>query len=221
MNPDEIRNALRFYFVTDDGADDFPVLDQVRIAVDAGATMVQYRNKSFSLDTYAEVEAVCRLCQDCRVPVVVNDHVLLAKAVGADGVHVGQDDAQPRLVRQVMGPRAIVGVSVSTMAELEHTDLAFCDYIGTGPTFPTATKADAKAVHGLSGLRDIVNGPPCRQWPSAASTRSIPWIALPMVRPVWPSSAALPGPPTPSKPLRPWLRPAGSAPGGDGDGYPP
>jgi thiamine-phosphate pyrophosphorylase len=160
MNPDEIRNALRFYFVSDDGAEDFPVLDQVRLAVEAGATMVQYRNKSFSLDAYAEVEAVCRFCRDCRVPFVVNDNVLLAKSVGADGVHVGQDDASPRLARQVMGPRAIVGVSVSTMAELEHTDLAFCDYIGTGPTFPTATKVDAKAVHGLSGLRDIVNRSP-------------------------------------------------------------
>jgi thiamine-phosphate pyrophosphorylase len=160
MNPDEIRNALRFYFVTDDGVDDFPALDQVRLAVEAGATMVQYRNKSFSLDAYAEVEAVCRVCRDRRVPVVVNDNVLLAKSVGADGVHVGQDDEQPRLARQVMGPRAIVGVSVSTMAELESTDLAFCDYLGTGPTFPTTTKADAKAVHGLSGLRDIVNRSP-------------------------------------------------------------
>lgn len=160
MNPDEIRDALRFYFITDEAADDFPALDQVRLAVEAGATMVQYRNKSFSLGAYAEVEAVSRFCKDCQVPFVVNDNVLLARAVGADGVHVGQDDAPPRLVRRVMGPRAVVGVSVSTMAELEHTDLAFCDYIGTGPTFPTATKADAKAVHGLSGLRDIVNRSP-------------------------------------------------------------
>jgi len=46
------------------------------------------------------------------------------------------------------------------MDELEHTDLAFCDYIGTGPTFPTDTKTDAKAAHGLDGLRDIVNRSP-------------------------------------------------------------
>jgi thiamine-phosphate pyrophosphorylase len=160
MNPDEIRDVLRFYFITDDGADGFSALDQVRIAVEAGATMVQYRNKSFSLDDYAEVEAVRRLCRESQVPFVVNDDVLLARAVGADGVHVGQDDALPRLARYVMGPRAIVGVSVSTMSELEHTDLAFCDYIGTGPTFPTTTKADAKAAQGPSGLRDIVNRSP-------------------------------------------------------------
>jgi thiamine-phosphate pyrophosphorylase len=59
-----------------------------------------------------------------------------------------------------MGRRAVVGVSVSSMTELEHTDLAFCDYIGTGPTFATDTKADAKAVQGLAGLRDIVNRSP-------------------------------------------------------------
>jgi thiamine-phosphate diphosphorylase len=125
----------------------------VRVAVEAGATMVQYRNKSFSLDAFEEAEAICRLCRESRVPFVVNDNVLLARAVGADGVHVGQDDAPPRLVRRVMGPLAIIGVSVSTMAELEHTDLAFCDYIGTGPTFPTGTKADAKMAHGLSGTQ--------------------------------------------------------------------
>jgi thiamine-phosphate diphosphorylase len=160
MNPDDIRDALRFYFITDDGVDGFPALDQVRVAIEAGATMVQYRNKSFSLDAFEAVEAIGRLCRENRVPFIVNDNVLLARAVGADGVHVGQDDASPRLARRVVGPKAIVGVSVSTMEELERTDLAFCDYIGTGPTFPTGTKADAKAAHGLSGLRDIVNRSP-------------------------------------------------------------
>jgi thiamine-phosphate diphosphorylase len=160
MNPDDIRDALRFYFITDDRVDGFPALDQVRVAIEAGATMVQYRDKSFSLDAFEAVEAIGRICRENRVPFIVNDNVLLARAVGADGVHVGQDDASPRLARRVVGPKAIVGVSVSTMAELERTDLAFCDYIGTGPTFPTVTKADAKAAHGLSGLRDIVNRSP-------------------------------------------------------------
>ncbi|MFO7713238.1 thiamine phosphate synthase [Desulfosarcina sp.] len=160
MNPDIIRDALRFYFITEDGVDGFPAADQVRTAIEAGATMVQYRNKAFSLEAFADVAVIARLCRKYRVPFVVNDNVLLAKAVGADGVHVGQDDASPRLVRHVMGPQAIVGVSVSSMAELESTELAFCDYIGTGPTFATDTKADAKPAHGLAGLRDIVNRSP-------------------------------------------------------------
>ena len=160
MRSDAIGDALRFYFITDDGIKSFSAVDQVRVAIDAGATIVQYRNKSFGLAAYAEVETICRLCRDHEVPFIINDNVLLAKAVGADGVHVGQDDAPPRLARQVMGPQSIVGVSVSSVAELERTDLPYCDYIGSGPTFPTNTKADAKAVHGLSGLGDIVNRSP-------------------------------------------------------------
>ena len=160
MNPDHIRDALRFYFITDDEVKDFPVLDQVRLAIEAGATMVQYRNTSFSLDAFEAVEHIGRLCRKNRVPFVVNNNVLLARAVGADGVHLSQGVALPRSVRRVMGPRTIVGVSVSTMTELEHTDLAFCDYISTGPTFSTWSMTDAQAAHGLPGLRDIVNRSP-------------------------------------------------------------
>lgn len=160
MNMEKTRNALRFYFITDDAVERFPAIEQVRVAVEAGATMIQYRNKAFTLDAFDEVEAIRRLCRESQVPFIVNDNVLLAKAVGADGVHVGQDDAAPRLARRIMGKQAVVGVSISTMAELEHTELAFCDYIGTGPTFFTGTKTDAKPVQGLSGLRDIVNRSP-------------------------------------------------------------
>jgi thiamine-phosphate diphosphorylase len=160
MNPDDMRDILRFYFITDDGAGSISALDQARVAIEAGATIVQYRHKSFSLAAYEEVAAIRRLCRERRVPFVVNDNVLLAKAVGADGVHVGQDDSPSWQARLVMGPQAIVGVSVSTMAELEHADLAACDYIGTGPVFPTGTKIDAKPVQGLLHLRDIVNRSP-------------------------------------------------------------
>ena len=160
MTPDEILNALRFYFITDDAMVALPPAEQVRVAIDAGASMIQYRNKTFTLDDYDEVEGIGRACRQARVPFVVNDHVLLARAIGADGVHVGQDDTPPRLARGIMGPEAIVGVSIASMDELERTDLAFCDYIGCGPTFPTDTKADTKAVHGLSGLRDLVDRSP-------------------------------------------------------------
>jgi hypothetical protein len=129
---------------------------------------------------------------------------------------------QRRLARQVMGPQAIVGVSVSTMSELESSPIWHpCDYMGTGPNLSyRRPRPMQKAVHGLSGLRDIVNRSPV---PAVAiggiGPDNAPWIVLPMALPVSPSSAVLPGPPTPSKPLRPWLPPAESAPGGDGDGW--
>lgn len=160
MHSKNIRDAVRFYFITDENVEGFSPLDQVRTVIAAGATMIQYRNKSFTLDAFGEVVAICRLCKDEGIFFVVNDNVLLAKAVGADGVHVGQDDDAPILARRVLGPDAIVGVSVSTMAELKRTNVRNCDYIGTGPTFSTGTKADAKPVRGLAGLREIVHHSP-------------------------------------------------------------
>ncbi len=154
------KDALRFYFITDDGTDALCPLDQVRVAIDAGATIVQYRDKSFELDAFEAVVAIRHHCRERRVPFVINDNVLLAKAVDADGVHVGQDDTPARQARLVMGPRAIIGVSVSTMNELERTDLSDCDYIGTGPVFPTGTKLDAKPDLGLASFREVVERSP-------------------------------------------------------------
>lgn len=151
---------LRFYFITDDQVPGFSLISQVETAVAAGATCVQYRNKNFSVADIPAVEAVRDLCRRHRVVFLINDDVLLTKAVGADGVHLGQTDTPPALAREVLGPYAIIGVSVSTPAELAATDLAPCNYIGTGPVFITATKADAKPVIGLSGLKAVVEKAP-------------------------------------------------------------
>ena len=96
------------------------------------------------------------MCRRRATPFIVNDHVLLAKALDADGIHLGQDDAAPDLVREIMGPEALIGLSVSNMEELARSDLTHCDYIGSGPVFATGTKADAKAVRALAGLREMV-----------------------------------------------------------------
>ena len=152
-----LRTALRFYFITDDQAPGLAPVDQVRAALKGGATFIQYRRKHFSAADFAEAAAIRDLCRVNQVPFVVNDHLLLAKALDADGVHLGQDDETPAVARQVLGPRAIVGLSVSDLDELARTDLAPCDYVGSGPVFATGTKSDAKAVRGLSGLREIVD----------------------------------------------------------------
>ncbi|MFA7423458.1 MAG: thiamine-phosphate kinase [Desulfosarcinaceae bacterium] len=154
MHPEPLRQALRFYFVTDDAAAD--PLDQVRCAIAGGATLVQFRQKDFASTDFPLAREILSLCRANRVPFVVNDHLLLAKALGADGVHLGQDDESPAVAREVLGIQAIVGVSVSTRQELARTDLAPCDYIGTGPVYATGTKTDTKAVVGLAGLREMV-----------------------------------------------------------------
>lgn len=156
MLTESVKHALRFYFITDDGAADLPAVRQVEVALKAGATLIQYRNKGFAPFHFHEVKAIREMCRCNGVPFVVNDDVVLAKAVNADGVHVGQDDESPAAARSILGEHALVGVSVSTPDELKRTDLSGCDYIGTGPVFSTSTKPDAKAVIGLSGLETIV-----------------------------------------------------------------
>ncbi len=153
MHPERLAAALRFYFITDEAAAD--PLDQVRCALAGGATLIQYRHKHFASADFPAARAISVLCRTNGVPLVVNDNILLAKALEADGVHLGQDDEAPALARRILGDRAIVGVSVSTPEELARTDLSPCDYIGTGPVFATGTKADAKAIIGLEGLAAV------------------------------------------------------------------
>ncbi|WP_373498100.1 thiamine phosphate synthase [Desulfococcus sp.] len=157
MHRQHLLNALRFYFITDDTAPGCSPMDQARIALQAGATMVQYRNKSYSDDFLAEIILIREICGEKDVPFIVNDHIRLAQRVSADGVHLGQDDAAPGIARRILGEGAIVGISVSNPLELRSTDLSQCDYMGTGPVFPTGTKADAKAVKGLAGLKEMVD----------------------------------------------------------------
>jgi thiamin-phosphate kinase len=160
MLPESVKRALRFYFITDDGVPGFSPLKQVETAVLAGATLIQYRNKRFTPSDFGEAKAIRDFCKCNRIPFVVNDNTLLAMAVGADGVHLGQEDESPATARSLLGPYALIGVSVSTPVELDRTDLGPCDYIGTGPVFSTHTKKDAKAVIGLSGLETIARRSP-------------------------------------------------------------
>jgi thiamine-monophosphate kinase len=157
MRPNHLHNKLRFYFITDDAAPVLSALAQARISIAAGATTVQYRNKSSSLTDFAEASEIRELCKANQVLFIVNDDILLAKALCADGVHLGQEDSDLHLAKQILGPAAIVGASVSTLEEFRKTDLSDCDYIGAGPVFPTGTKTDAKDVIGLAGLKRIID----------------------------------------------------------------
>lgn len=160
MLRNRIKTPLKFYFITDDHAPNLSPLDQVRTALSAGATIVQYRHKSFTLDDYHLTATIGDLCRQNQVPFLINDHVLLAKALGADGIHLGQEDTAPGLARQILGTEAIIGLSVSNLKELQKSDLTDCDYIGTGPAFATRTKSDAKPVRGPTGLARIAEASP-------------------------------------------------------------
>jgi thiamine-monophosphate kinase len=160
MLTNQLKRALRFYFITEEEVPGFPPIQQVLIAIRAGATMVQYRNKSFSSRCFEDVAAIRNICKCNNVPFIINDNILLAKAVSADGIHLGQEDEDPAPARRILGPQAVVGMSVSSLDELLHTDLSECDYIGVGPVFLTKTKKDAKEDIGLSGLNAVASASP-------------------------------------------------------------
>ncbi len=160
MLPDRLQKTLRFYFITDNGVLDFSPLEQVRIAILAGATIIGYCNKSFSLRFFDEAAAIRDLCKCNAVPFIINGNILLARAVEADGVHLGVDDENPVLARHILGPQAIVGLSINNPSQLQQGDFSPCDYIVAGPVFDTQTKPDTKKPIGLAGLEAVAKASP-------------------------------------------------------------
>lgn len=124
-----------------------------RAAVHGGATMVQLRWKSAGGRVLAELaRALVAALAPTGVPLLVNDRPDVALVSGAAGVHVGDDDLAPADARRVVGPRAIVGVSVTSLEGLPRVDPAIVDYAGVGPVYATHTKRDAAPPLGIEGL---------------------------------------------------------------------
>ncbi|WNG59295.1 thiamine phosphate synthase [Archangium gephyra] len=129
------------------------LVDVVLSAVRGGATVVQLREKEGSARETLELgRALLHGLRPLGVPLIVNDRVDLALALGADGVHVGQGDLPPEVARRLMGPDALVGLSITGAADLPTLDPAVVDYAGVGPIFPTGSKADATPALGLEEL---------------------------------------------------------------------
>ena len=151
----------RVYLVTDDPsryAGNW--LDNVRAAVEGGVTCVQYRDtESAEKVQYERILAL----RDAigKTPIVVNNDAELARAVRADGVHVGQGDMPPDEVRAVVGPKCEIGWSITAFGQVAHINRAVVDCIGIGPVFDARkTKADASEAMGPDGLRAIVERVP-------------------------------------------------------------
>ena len=126
-------------------------------ALQAGITMFQFREKGHDAltdEAYLQFARQCQtLCQQFKVPFIVNEDVALAIKLDADGIHVGQDDLRIESFRQQVKGK-IIGVSVHSMEELEQAIQHGADYVGIGPIFETASKADAKAPAGLAFLKE-------------------------------------------------------------------
>lgn len=144
------------YLVTDDGClQGRALLDCVREALEGGVTLVQYRAKTASsAEMYAEAQELKALCDSFKVPLIINDRLDIAMAVGAAGVHLGQDDLPCAAARKLLGEDYIIGVSAHNPAEAKAALQSGADYLGCGAIFGTATKADVKKL-GTDGLAAI------------------------------------------------------------------
>ena len=152
---------LSVYFIADSSVcDGRAVEDVVAAALRGGATMVQLRNKDCSRDIVIdEAKRIQGVLADSDVPLIINDYVELAAEIGADGVHIGQDDMSIRDARNIMGDNAILGLTAFTRGHYDKIDADIIDYVGTGPCYSTLTKPD-KPVLGVSGLMQLVNNAP-------------------------------------------------------------
>ncbi|MFP4477406.1 MAG: thiamine phosphate synthase [Desulfatibacillaceae bacterium] len=122
-------------------------------AVAGGATVVQLREKSMDTRDFYELSLRLRTLLDrSGVPLIINDRVDVALACGAAGVHVGQSDLPWKEARRLMGPDAIVGLSVDTVEQAAEAESADVDYLGIGPVFATTTKPDAGEPLGVDGF---------------------------------------------------------------------
>ncbi len=144
-SPEAIREALKLYAVTDNAwLGERTLAECVEAALAGGATFVQLRDKHADDATLrAEAAELLALCRAAGVPFVVNDNVECALAVGADGVHVGQDDMACERARALLGLDAIVGVSTQTVEQARAAEAAGADYLGVGGVTGTATKPEA------------------------------------------------------------------------------
>jgi thiamine-phosphate pyrophosphorylase len=151
------RRDWGLYLVTDRGlARGRSIAFVVEAAVRGGVTAVQLREKSCGARDFVQLgRELKKLLAPLQVPLIVNDRVDIALAIGADGVHLGQQDLDSESARRLLGPDAIIGLSIETIAQARAAAPLDVDYLGVGPVFATATKTDAAPPLGLTGLAQV------------------------------------------------------------------
>lgn len=141
------RETLRLYVITDRAWLHGRTLEAVvEQAISGGATIVQLREKGLEDAEYIKcAHSLNEVCRRHQVPLIVNDRVSVAKAVGA-GVHLGASDGNIAQARAILGPDAIIGATAKTIEQAQAAERAGADYLGAGAVFGSATKADAKPM---------------------------------------------------------------------------
>ena len=130
--------------------------EQVELFSRGGATFVQLREKQLApVEFYDQAREAVAVAKQRGVRLIVNDRIDLAQAVGAHGVHLGQDDLPPEAARRLLGPDAVIGYSTHNVEQALAAARLPISYLAVGPIFQTTSKTDTSPVLGLDGLRAV------------------------------------------------------------------
>ncbi|MDP9571417.1 UNVERIFIED_ORG: thiamine-phosphate pyrophosphorylase [Agrobacterium larrymoorei] len=133
-----------------------PLAELAALAAHNGVTIIQYRDKTASTrEMIDQARAIVEALKGTGVPLVINDRLDVAMATGADGVHLGADDMDADTARRLLGPDAIIGLTVKSMADARHVAQAPADYACIGGVFETTSKVNPDTPVGLAGLKQI------------------------------------------------------------------
>lgn len=150
------RTTSGLYVIIDpDACAGRSALDVARLALEGGTRAIQWRDKRRDKgEQLADVRAIARICREYDVPFIVNDHADLARAVGGDGLHLGQTDLPIAAARPIVGAGTIVGVSTNNADEARLAEAAGADYVAIGAIFPTGSKSITRAAS-LSRITEV------------------------------------------------------------------
>lgn len=158
----------KIYPITDVQLSGLSHTDQAKYLIDGGAKIIQFREKyAAPLDWIDDLHSAVQLCREKNVTSIINDRVDIAMSVGADGVHLGQNDLPPDAARRILGARPIIGYSSHTIEQIQAGVKLPIDYLAFGPVFPTNTKESPDSVVGLSML-----------WEARKLVSSLPLVAI-------------------------------------------
>ena len=142
----ELLRSAGVHLVTEEALSEGRTSEEVAVAaLAAGIRIVQVREKQATARRGLDVAVALRgATREHGALLLVNDRLDIALAVDADGVHLGQDDVPVATARAILGPDALIGLSITDEAQLEALDVRAADYLGVGAVFPTGSKTDAR-----------------------------------------------------------------------------
>lgn len=147
---------FKLYLITDRHATKLPLPDAVRLALQGGVRAVQLREKDLPIrELLALAQELRTITKEFNARLFINDHVDVAIAVNADGVHLGHESMPVEAVRKIVGKDMLIGVSTHNSAEVKAAEAGGADFITYGPIFETASKKQFGPPVGLDHMMDI------------------------------------------------------------------